>query len=147
MNRADRGLASLAVTRLAYARPAPEERPRPGRSFWRSPPGPALDPEHICRYTVRMSELEFVWDKRKDSANYRKHKIRFEEAATAFRDENAKVYFDPDHSEDEDRFILLGLSLELRVLVVCHCFREDDLVVRIISARKADRNEQNDYWS
>ncbi len=69
------------------------------------------------------------------------------EAATAFRDGNAKVNLDPDHSEDEDRFILLGLSFQLRVLVVCHCFREEDRVVRIISARKADRREQNDYWS
>lgn len=94
-----------------------------------------------------MNELDFIWDQRKDRANYQKHKVRFSEAATAFRDENAKVYFDPDHSENEDRFILLGLSFHLRVLVVCHCFREDDLVVRIISARKADRKEQNDYWS
>ncbi len=93
-----------------------------------------------------MSDLDFVWDQRKDRANYRKHKVWFEEAATAFRDENAKVYDDPDDSEDEDRFILLGLSFQLRVLVVCHCFREADLVVRIISARKADRSEQNDYW-
>ncbi|MBD3334609.1 MAG: BrnT family toxin [Candidatus Eisenbacteria bacterium] len=94
-----------------------------------------------------MSGLKFVWDPRKDRANYRKHRVRFDEAATAFRDENAKVYFDPDHSEDEDRLILLGLSFQLRILVVCHCFREKETVVRIISARRADRREQNDYWS
>lgn len=94
-----------------------------------------------------MSDLRFVWDPNKDRANHRKHGVRFEEAATAFRDENAKVYFDPDHSNREDRFILLGLSFQLRVLVVCHCYREADRIVRIISARKADRREQEDYWS
>jgi len=75
-------------------------------------------------YDVPMSRLHFTWDARKDHANSRKHGVRFEEAITAFRDENAKVYFDPDHSDDEERFILLGLSLQLRVLVVCHCYRE-----------------------
>jgi uncharacterized DUF497 family protein len=93
-----------------------------------------------------MNELKFVWDTAKNRANRRKHGVRFEEAATAFRDENAKVYFDPDHSDREDRFILVGLSFQLRVLVVCHCYRESELVVRIISARKADRREQEDYW-
>ncbi len=93
-----------------------------------------------------MRSVHFVWDKRKDLANRRKHGISFDEAETAFHDENAKVYFDPDHSETEDRFILLGISLQLRVLVVCHCYREAESVVRIISARKADRGEQEDYW-
>lgn len=73
--------------------------------------------------------------------------MSFEEARTAFLDENAKVFFDPDHSKAEERFILLGMSLQLRVLVVCHCYREAEAVVRIISARKADKREQNDYWS
>jgi uncharacterized DUF497 family protein len=62
-------------------------------------------------------------------------------------DGNAMVYFDPDHSEEEDRFILLGMSLQLRVLVVCHCYREGESVIRIISARKADKREQEGYWS
>lgn len=93
-----------------------------------------------------MSSVRFVWDKRKDLTNRRKHGISFDEAETAFHDENAKVYFDPDHSETEDRFILLGVSRRLRVLVVCHCYREAESVVRIISARKADRGEQEDYW-
>jgi hypothetical protein len=57
------------------------------------------------------------------------------------------VYFDPDHSEEKDRFILLGMSLQLRVLVVCHCYREGESVIRIISARKADKREQETYWS
>ena len=94
-----------------------------------------------------MSDLRFVWDPAKDKANRRKHGVSFEEAQTAFLDENAKVYFDPDHSESEDRFILLGISFQLRVLIVCHCYREKDLVIRIISARKADKGEQGDYRS
>jgi uncharacterized DUF497 family protein len=94
-----------------------------------------------------MNGLRFVWDAGKNLANRRKHGVSFEEAQTAFHDENAMVYFDPDHSEEEDRFILLGMSLQLRVLVVCHCYREGESVVRIISARKADKREQEGYWS
>ena len=93
-----------------------------------------------------MDKLQFEWDRRKDRANVRKHGVSFEEARTAFYDENALQFFDPDHSEDEDRFILLGVSFKLRVLVVCHCFRESETVVRIISARKADKAEERDYW-
>jgi uncharacterized DUF497 family protein len=94
-----------------------------------------------------MNSLRFVWDPRKNLSNRRKHGVTFEEAQTAFQDENAKVYFDPDHSETEDRFILLGISFQLRVLIVCHCYREAESLIRIISARKADRKEQEDYWS
>ena len=93
-----------------------------------------------------VNDLRFIWDEGKSAANVRKHRISFEEALTAFYDENAKVYFDPDHSASEDRFILLGLSLQVRILVVCHCYREGESVVRIISARKANRREQGDYW-
>ena len=92
-----------------------------------------------------MHELRFVWDEKKNRANRRKHGVSFQEAQTAFYDENAKVYADPDHSEDEARFILLGISFRLRVLVICHCFRENDSVIRIISARKADKLEERDY--
>ena len=94
-----------------------------------------------------MPELRFVWDESKNRANQRKHGVSFEAAQTAFLDESAKVYFDPDHSEAEDRFILLGISFQLRVVVVCHCFREEGALIRIISARKADKREQADYWS
>lgn len=94
-----------------------------------------------------MDGLKFAWDERKNRSNQRKHGVAFEEAQTAFFDENAKIYSDPDHSEDEDRFILLGMSFRLRALIVCHCFREEERVIRIISARKADRNEQKAYWS
>lgn len=92
-----------------------------------------------------MDELRFEWDQSKNRANVRKHGISFEEARTAFYDEHAMLYADPDHSEDEDRFILLGVSVKLRALVVCHCFLKSETVVRIISARKADRAEQRDY--
>jgi hypothetical protein len=92
-----------------------------------------------------MSGLGIEWDERKSRENKRKHGVSFEEAQTVFLDENALRFGDPDHSDDEDRFIMLGRSLRLRVLVVCHCFRKDDLVVRIISARKATRSERGVY--
>lgn len=94
-----------------------------------------------------MSGLAFAWDPKKAAANRRKHGVSFVEARTAFYDENARVYADPDHSEDEDRFILLGLGSHPRVLVVCHCYRERESVIRIISARRADRDEEAAYWS
>jgi uncharacterized DUF497 family protein len=93
-----------------------------------------------------MTGIIFEWDDKKEKSNKRKHGISFEEARTAFYDENAIQYFDPDHSNDEDRFILLGISFKLKVLVVCHCFRENDSVIRIISARKADKDEEYEYW-
>lgn len=90
-------------------------------------------------------DLVFEWDEGKNSANRQKHGVSFEEARSAFLDENARVVPDSEHSEEEDRFILLGLSTSLRVLVVCHCYRQDESTVRIISARKADREEQRQY--
>lgn len=97
-------------------------------------------------YHVHMKEIRFEWDERKNRDNLRKHRVSFEEARTVFLDENALRFFDPDHSEDEDRFIMLGMSIVLRVLVVCHCFRIDDQTIRIISARKANKREELDYW-
>jgi uncharacterized DUF497 family protein len=88
--------------------------------------------------------LIFEWDERKSRVNRRKHGVSFDEARSAFLDEDARVIADPEHSESEDRFILLGLSTALRILVVCHCYRQGD-VVRIISARKADHAEQRQY--
>jgi len=93
-----------------------------------------------------MDKIIFEWDDKKDKTNKRKHGVSFEEARTAFYDENAIQYFDPDHSDEEDRFILLGISFKLKILVVCHCFRESDSVIRIISARKADKEEEYEYW-
>jgi uncharacterized DUF497 family protein len=88
--------------------------------------------------------LRFEWDERKNRANLRRHGIAFQEAQTVFMDENAILIDDPDHSEDEERFVLLGLSFGLRILVVCHCYRQDE-VIRIISARKANRREDESY--
>ena len=93
-----------------------------------------------------MEHLQFQWDERKNRSNQKKHGVSFEEASSVFYDEYAIQFFDPDHSEEEDRFILLGMSVKQRILVVCHCFREADAVVRLISARKVDRQEENDYW-
>lgn len=92
-----------------------------------------------------MDGLKFEWDRRKETANRKKHGVSFAEAKTAFFDENARVIADPDHSDEEDRFILLGLSSQLRLLVVCHCYREDQDTIRIISARKASRSERREY--
>jgi hypothetical protein len=92
-----------------------------------------------------MSTLRFEWDDRKASANEKKHGVSFEEARTVFFDERARLIDDPDHSEDEERFILLGLSSTLRLLVVCHCYRSEGNVIRIISARKATARESKSY--
>lgn len=92
-----------------------------------------------------MSGIQFKWDENKNRRNKREHGVSFEEAQTVFLDENAIRFYDPDHSEDEDRFIMLGISFKLRVLVVCHCYRENDEVIRLISARKADKDEIQDY--
>jgi uncharacterized DUF497 family protein len=93
-----------------------------------------------------MSELRFEWDPRKALSNQKKHGVSFVEAKSAFSDERGLVIDDPEHSEDEDRFVLLGMSASLRVLVVCHCYRANAEVIRIISARKADQQEQQDYF-
>ncbi|MFB3923100.1 MAG: BrnT family toxin [Terriglobia bacterium] len=92
-----------------------------------------------------MAELRFEWDERKNAQNRRRHSVSFEEAQTVFFDEHALLITDPDHSEHEERFILLGLSSRLRVLVVCHCIRRRGEVIRIISARRADPQERDLY--
>ncbi len=92
-----------------------------------------------------MGGIQFKWDEKKNRKNMREHGVSFEEAQTVFLDENALRFFDPDHSEEEDRFIMLGISFKPRVLVVCHCYRENDEAIRLISARKADKNECKDY--
>jgi len=92
-----------------------------------------------------MKEIEFVWDENKNQSNQKKHKVNFKEAKSVFFDENARLIDDPDHSENEERFILLGMSFSLRLLVVVHAYRENDEVIRIISARKATKNESKIY--
>ena len=92
-----------------------------------------------------MHDIRFEWDKSKAALNRRKHGVSFEEAQTVFYDEHAIEFFDPDHSDREDRFIMLGVSFTLRLLVVCHCVREAPSVIRIISARRATRHEAKQY--
>jgi len=92
-----------------------------------------------------MGTLRFEWDEGKNRSNQRKHGVAFSEARTAFFDDHARVLPDPDHSDDEERFVLLGLSVSLRLLVVCHCHRESEEVIRIFSARKANRDEITQY--
>jgi uncharacterized DUF497 family protein len=92
-----------------------------------------------------MKPISLSWDDRKNIANQNKHRISFEEAQTVFFDENAIEYFDPDHSEDQDRYLMLGLSYRLRPLVVSHCLPKDGSEIRIISARKATKKEQKSY--
>ena len=92
-----------------------------------------------------METIRFEWDENKNTINKRKHKISFEEAQTVFYDAEALVIPDPEHSQDEERFINLGMSRQANLLVVCHCYRESETVIRIISARKATRNESVQY--
>ena len=92
-----------------------------------------------------MSALRFEWDPKKAASNLRKHKVSFEDAQTVFSDERALLINDPDHSEEEERFLLLGLSSTMRLLVVVHCYRAADNVIRLISARKADAHERSLY--
>ena len=94
-----------------------------------------------------MKTISFVWDENKEEENLRKHKISFKDAQTVFIDPNARMIFDPEHSDEEERFILLGISSALKLLVVCHCYQENDIIIRIISARKANKKEQKQYGS
>ena len=92
-----------------------------------------------------METIRFEWDENKNTINKRKHRISFEEAQTVFYDAEALVIPDPEHSQDEERFIILGMSRRANLLVVCHCYRESETVIRIITKRKATRNETAQY--
>lgn len=92
-----------------------------------------------------MSAISFEWDEKKNTANKKKHGISFEEAESVFYDPDALVIDDPDHSDDEERFIILGFSASAKMLVVSHCYRDNDQIIRIISARKATRSEEIQY--
>ena len=95
-----------------------------------------------------MDDLRFEWDERKNRENQRKHGVSFDEARSVFFDQQAVEFYDDEYGLLEDRFLLLGVSAKLRILMVCHCLRDDGNVIRIISARKATKNEQRDYpWS
>lgn len=93
-----------------------------------------------------MNIINFIWDENKNAINKKKHGISFEEAKTVFYDNNALMISDTKHFEQEDRFLLLGTSINANLLVVCHCYRESDTVIRIISARKANKNETKQYF-
>jgi len=93
-----------------------------------------------------MKETRFEWDPDKAKLNAEKHGVTFEEAESVFYDEQAIQFYDDEHSEWEDRFLMLGLSARLKLLLVCHCFKEKDSVIRIISARKATKAESRHYW-
>jgi uncharacterized DUF497 family protein len=92
-----------------------------------------------------MSDLHFEWDPAKAKANLDKHGVSFEEAMSVFYDEAAIEFYDDEHSEWEDRFLLLGLSSDVKLLLVCHCYRSEEGVIRLISARKATKNEAKHY--
>ena len=92
-----------------------------------------------------MDEIVFEWDEKKNETNKKKHGVSFEEAQTVFYDAEALMIDDPEHSQEEERFIILGFSSRANMLVVCHCYRADETVIRIISARKATKNETNQY--
>ena len=95
-----------------------------------------------------MSDLRFEWDERKNRENQRKHGVSFEEARSVFFDQKAVEFYDGEYDRREERFLLLGVSARLRVLMVCHCLRQGGDVIRIISARKATKTEQHEYpWS
>ncbi|MCI0611803.1 BrnT family toxin [bacterium] len=94
-----------------------------------------------------MAELTFEWDARKNDANIKKHRISFEEAQTVFFDENAIEFFDPDHSKAENRFLLIGRSFKLRILIISYCYRQSEEVIRIISSRMATKKERMIYIS
>ena len=93
-----------------------------------------------------MEDFKFEWDNHKNEINKQKHHVSFEEAATVFEDENALLIDDPDHLQDEDRFVIMGYSNQANMLVVCHCYRNDDQMIRIISARKATKRESGWYY-
>jgi uncharacterized DUF497 family protein len=93
-----------------------------------------------------VNEISFEWDSGKAASNAKKHGVSFEEARTVFYDEHALLIPDPDHSTTEDRFIIMGLSSALRVLVIVHCFLKSGSSIRVISARRAGTKEQQPYW-
>jgi len=93
-----------------------------------------------------MKDIRFQWDKNKDIENIKKHKVSFDEAKTVFFDDNARLISDPEHSMDEERYIILGISNKLRILIVIHTYKENDEVIRIISARKATKPEIKYYY-
>lgn len=94
---------------------------------------------------VTVNKLIFQWDDDKNRTNQKKHGISFKEAESVFFDDKAIQFWDEDHSEGEDRFLLLGMSYKMQILLIVHCYREGESIIRIISARKATKNESKNY--
>lgn len=94
---------------------------------------------------LQLGDFKFDWDPEKAEANLKKHKVSFEEAATVFIGEDAQYYSDTEHSDDEERFIIIGYSANRRLLLVCHCVREEDSLIRIISARETEKRDAEHY--
>ena len=94
---------------------------------------------------IEIDGKMFDWDRKKNLININKHGISFKEAATVFQDKKSIELDDLEHSQDEDRFIVIGKSRRLRLMVVCHCYRENDTVIRLISAREANKDEAELY--
>ena len=92
-----------------------------------------------------MNKITFHWDEQKNKINQQKHGITFAEAESVFFDDYAIQFWDEDHSQEEERFLLLGISSKMRILIVVHCFREEDSIIIIISSRKATKNESQEY--
>ena len=104
-----------------------------------------VDKHRECSYIVVIDDVQFIWDPEKSISNKAKHGVTFEEAATVFSDWLYLEMADPDHSQDEERFVALGISKNCRLLVVCHAVLQDSEIVRIISARQATANEECQY--
>ncbi len=96
-------------------------------------------------YNISMGDISFEWDEEKNRKNIKKHKISFEEATTVFYDVDAIVFDDPDHSIDENRFLIIGISKSEKLCIVSHCYRDNEGVIRIISARLAVKKEKDFY--
>ena len=92
-----------------------------------------------------MNTISFEWNEKKNKVNISKHKVSFEEAQSVFYDDNAIEFYDIEHSDDEERFLLLGISYKLNLLIVCYCSRKSPTIIRIISARKATKRESLYY--
>jgi len=105
----------------------------------------ALDKKEMCNYIVVNRDIHFEWDQKKNASNKTKHGVTFEEATTVFSDIQYLEIADPDHSQDEERFVALGISISCRLIVICYSVLQDDYTIRIISARKANANETKQY--
>lgn len=97
-------------------------------------------------YNIITKEISFTWDENKNEINKKEHGLSFEEAKEVFEDENAILFDDSDHSIDEDRFLIIGAIKSLEICIVSHCYRDNDNIICLISAREATKNEKRIYF-